>query len=434
MQNQWGGNWQYYVFGIQSGTAQQDNLKHVRKYQYPSIRAYDGDTTVGGFASLYLRSVEIGWYDDSGYVHYARDSNSSAYNAKYSFTDFKPGATNPNLDIQTHALSSFNTAHAAYETPSPTTVDVHDLSGTENPNRDSVLSWIRIQAAPKDSNTCMNDNYIWSALPINFTNTNHLATIISPPLVHISPGVTLNDILLKGTVALSDTVVMPSSIPSPYIATIAGLGWTMDSVTRASWLGAGGKVKYYLDVLNANTDAKLATLDSITITATTLAARFDTLHIALSSSYAEDTIFLAIRYAFTGTIDSPATNVSWFVGVQDTTPYADSNSTLAKDLHYAGRAGYVPMDNPLMLTVAPNPVHSEANVAFTIADVEDAQNTTECIVFDMMGKTVATLAKDQLTLGQHSVTFNATNLPSGSYIVAVHTTNHMESKLMVLTK
>jgi hypothetical protein len=114
---------------------------------------------------------------------------------------------------------------------------------------------------------------------------------------------------------------------------------------------------------------------------------------------------------------------------------ASDSDGLGKEIHYVGRAGFVPTpQNPILLQVAPNPFRDQASVFFTIPNVEDAQNTTEVIVMDMRGRIVATLAKDQLTLGRHSVTFNAANLPSGQYVVAVHTQTNMQSKLMILEK
>jgi hypothetical protein len=118
----------------------------------------------------------------------------------------------------------------------------------------------------------------------------------------------------------------------------------------------------------------------------------------------------------------------------------ESGSGLGKDIEnnnerYIGRAGIVSVpQNPILLQVAPNPFRDQATVFFTIPEVEDAENTTEVIVMDMLGKTVATLAKNQLTLGRHSITFNAASLPSGQYIVAVHTQTNMQSKLIILQK
>jgi len=52
----------------------------------------------------------------------------------------------------------------------------------------------------------------------------------------------------------------------------------------------------------------------------------------------------------------------------------------------------------------------------------------------MMARDVTTLINNVEPAGRHTITFNASNLPSGQYIVAVHTLNHMQSKLIILTK
>jgi hypothetical protein len=102
--------------------------------------------------------------------------------------------------------------------------------------------------------------------------------------------------------------------------------------------------------------------------------------------------------------------------------------------HYAGRAGNVPVtENPLFLETYPNPFNPIAQISFTVPD-EDATDITEVRIFDMMARDVTTLIKDVEPAGRHTITFNASNLPSGRYIVAVHTLNHMQSKLVILTK
>ncbi len=66
--------------------------------------------------------------------------------------------------------------------------------------------------------------------------------------------------------------------------------------------------------------------------------------------------------------------------------------------------------------------------------VEDADDVTEVKVFDVMGKDVSRLVNDVKPAGRYAVEFDATDLKSGQYIVAVHLKNHMQSKLIVITK
>ncbi|HZV11891.1 MAG TPA: T9SS type A sorting domain-containing protein, partial [Candidatus Kapabacteria bacterium] len=90
-------------------------------------------------------------------------------------------------------------------------------------------------------------------------------------------------------------------------------------------------------------------------------------------------------------------------------------------------------DNPIGLTVFPNPTSGTASILFTIP-VEDADYVTQVKVFNLLGEDVSTLVKDVKPAGEHSVQFDGTALPSGRYIVAVHTINHTQSKLMILEK
>src|SRR5579883_2394777 len=180
--------WYYTVFGIKTATIQQNMLATVPSYAYPSLRAYDGDYTGKNLTTACLvyglRSMEIGWYDNRNYIHFARDSNQTFFFPGWQISRFIPNATTPNLDIQTHDPASFQTGHAVYEASSPTRIFLQDLSGSENPIQDSITSWIYFQNTAKDSNVCWNDNDIFPAtvkLPRDTTGDTDIIGI------HINP-------------------------------------------------------------------------------------------------------------------------------------------------------------------------------------------------------------------------------------------------------
>lgn len=65
------------------------------------------------------------------------------------------------------------------------------------------------------------------------------------------------------------------------------------------------------------------------------------------------------------------------------------------------------------LTAYPNPFNPATTISFSLPDAEFVRVT----VFDLTGREVALLLDKPVSSGQHHVTFNATGLPSGIYLV-----------------
>jgi hypothetical protein len=102
--------------------------------------------------------------------------------------------------------------------------------------------------------------------------------------------------------------------------------------------------------------------------------------------------------------------------------------------HSAGRLGSVPDEvNILHLHVAPNPFGARTTAMWEIP-VEDADDVVDVTVHDMMVNMVAHPIHDFQTVGKHQIEIDGSKLPSGRYIVAVHTRNHQQSKLLILSK
>ncbi|MEM8601495.1 MAG: T9SS type A sorting domain-containing protein [Bacteroidota bacterium] len=70
-----------------------------------------------------------------------------------------------------------------------------------------------------------------------------------------------------------------------------------------------------------------------------------------------------------------------------------------------------------LAAVYPNPVSTTATVGFTLATTEQARVE----VFDLLGRRVATLTDGFRAAGRHTVTLDATGLPSGVYVVRLVT-------------
>jgi hypothetical protein len=78
----------------------------------------------------------------------------------------------------------------------------------------------------------------------------------------------------------------------------------------------------------------------------------------------------------------------------------------------------------------PNPFNVETTISYTLKSATNVKIT----VYDRLGREVAVLFDGPQNEGEQSVSFNASNLPSGIYFYRLKTTEHTEVKKMVLTK
>jgi hypothetical protein len=63
----------------------------------------------------------------------------------------------------------------------------------------------------------------------------------------------------------------------------------------------------------------------------------------------------------------------------------------------------------------PNPFNPSTQIRFTLY----SSHVTRLTVYDILGREVAVLIDGPMSAGTHSVTFDATGLPSGVYLVAL---------------
>ena len=80
----------------------------------------------------------------------------------------------------------------------------------------------------------------------------------------------------------------------------------------------------------------------------------------------------------------------------------------------------------------PNPINPTTQIDFALAD----QNAglVDVAVYDIQGRKVATLHHDVIAAGNHSYTFDASNLASGQYFVRITAPNFSQTKTMTLLK
>ncbi|ARA94154.1 hypothetical protein AWN76_013995 [Rhodothermaceae bacterium RA] len=78
----------------------------------------------------------------------------------------------------------------------------------------------------------------------------------------------------------------------------------------------------------------------------------------------------------------------------------------------------------------PNPFNPTTMLRF---DLPEATHAT-LAVYNLLGQRVATLVDGLMRAGQHEVQFDASGLPSGTYLYVLRTANHVETRRMVLVK
>jgi hypothetical protein len=78
----------------------------------------------------------------------------------------------------------------------------------------------------------------------------------------------------------------------------------------------------------------------------------------------------------------------------------------------------------------PNPFNPVTNIKFTIP----ANGLVKLVVFDVLGREVATILNDNMTAGSYTADFDASSLSSGVYFYTLTSGNFTDTKRMVLVK
>jgi hypothetical protein len=78
----------------------------------------------------------------------------------------------------------------------------------------------------------------------------------------------------------------------------------------------------------------------------------------------------------------------------------------------------------------PNPFNPGTQFEFTLS----TSSFVSLAVFDILGKQVATLISEKMSAGDHSLYWNASNIPSGMYFYRLQAGNNVETKKLVLIK
>ncbi len=86
--------------------------------------------------------------------------------------------------------------------------------------------------------------------------------------------------------------------------------------------------------------------------------------------------------------------------------------------------------NSILRQNYPNPFISETTIGFSVLN----KSTVKLQVFDILGRSVAILADDELWPGEYQVLFNATGLKDGIYYYRLTTGNSMQTRKCMVVK
>ncbi|MCP4547343.1 MAG: T9SS type A sorting domain-containing protein [bacterium] len=78
----------------------------------------------------------------------------------------------------------------------------------------------------------------------------------------------------------------------------------------------------------------------------------------------------------------------------------------------------------------PNPFNPKTNISFSLSEA----GMVNMSVYDLNGRLVDVLVSDQMSAGNHEITWNATDVASGVYFVRMMANNSVQSTRVVLTK
>jgi|WetSurMetagenome_2_1015567.scaffolds.fasta_scaffold89908_2 hypothetical protein len=83
----------------------------------------------------------------------------------------------------------------------------------------------------------------------------------------------------------------------------------------------------------------------------------------------------------------------------------------------------------------PNPFNPSTNIKYQITkNVKSETSNVKLIIFDILGKEVATLVNEKQSPGTYEVSWDGTNYPSGVYYYTLQTDTYKETKKMILVK
>jgi hypothetical protein len=78
----------------------------------------------------------------------------------------------------------------------------------------------------------------------------------------------------------------------------------------------------------------------------------------------------------------------------------------------------------------PNPFNAQTVIDYQVIE----EGPTQLFVMDLMGRTISTLVQGSMPRGRHTVSFDASSLPSGTYVLVMQTPSNRISRFMEILK
>ena len=115
------------------------------------------------------------------------------------------------------------------------------------------------------------------------------------------------------------------------------------------------------------------------------------------------------------------------------TDYSNISSVMLESLNIEDNE-YLPLSFQVYQNY-PNPFNPTTSLSYQLPN----DGKVEVVIYDMMGKLIKNLVNEKQSSGQNSIIWNATNnsgnqVSAGLYIYTVKTSNHKQSKKMLLVK
>lgn len=132
----------------------------------------------------------------------------------------------------------------------------------------------------------------------------------------------------------------------------------------------------------------------------------------------------------TGSVSDPATNSVKVLGLSPAN--ISGNFALATNWDNSAKT-IADVTEPMGFDLGqnyPNPFNPSTTITFSIPE----DGMTSLVVYNSLGREVARLVDQVLTAGSHSVTFDASNLPSGSYVYRLTAGGQVSVRHMTLAK
>ncbi|RMF57504.1 MAG: T9SS C-terminal target domain-containing protein, partial [Calditrichaeota bacterium] len=169
-----------------------------------------------------------------------------------------------------------------------------------------------------------------------------------------------------------------------------------------------------------------------------LATFYDTIYAEFRSDNTYEVTAIdpnGVATQFQGTYTATPSGVGniFSITLQQTAPYAATVEGIF-EINPAPLTGIKEVEQPIegyrLLQNYPNPFNPSTNIAFRLAK----RSQVSLKIFNALGEEVATLVDGVLPAGEHEVTFQANDLPSGIYFYRLKAGNFISARQMVLSR